>query len=231
MEARLSLPPRLRAVARAVLPNRPMADIGTDHARLPAWLVHSATVPRAIACDVAEGPLAHARRTLLAFPELAIELRAGSGLSPISPGEVGTCVLAGMGGALMRELVDASPTVTASLDRLVLQPNTDWPSTRAWIAAHAWTLVDEQIVQDRRHHYLVLVVDPRTPASPNWSTDDLELGPLLRHRRDESWHAWLHARIRHEERALARARAALPDCDPRVRALASALDRLRARVS
>jgi tRNA (adenine22-N1)-methyltransferase len=227
MEARVSLSPRLEAVADAVVAGRPMADIGTDHARLPAHLVQSGRVPNAIACDVAEGPLDRARQTLRNLPGLRIELRRGHGLRVLDPGEIATCVLAGMGGHLMRQLVDDAPEVVAALDRLVLQPNTGWPDTRAWIAAHGWTLTDERIVCEPHHHYLVLVVDPRTPAAAHWSSHDLEFGPILRHRRDDGWQSWLQGELHRRERALAGARTSLPDTDPRVRELVDCVGRLR----
>jgi tRNA (adenine22-N1)-methyltransferase len=227
MEARVRLSPRLAAVADAVVAGHPMADIGTDHARLPAHLVQSGRVPNAIACDVAEGPLVRARQTLREFSGPRIELRQGYGLRVLAPGEVATCVLAGMGGHLMRQLVDDALEVVASLDRLVLQPNTDWPGTRAWIAARGWTLTDERIACERRHHYLILVVDPRTRETTDWSPEDVELGPLLRRRREPSWHAWLLDQLARRERALSRARTTLSTDDPRVRELADAIDHMR----
>lgn len=223
----MSLSARLQLVADQVLADQPVADIGTDHALLPMSLVRNGRVPRAIACDVAKGPLDRARRSLRAWPDLPIELRAGSGLHMLAPGEVATCVLAGMGGPLMRKLVDASPEVVRSLERLVLQPNTDWTKTRAWIAAHAWTLEDERMIEEAGHHYLVLVIDPRATSRPSWSPDDLELGPLLRQRADPSWQAWLRDHLQRLERALTRARTALPDHDPRIQSLAHRIESLR----
>jgi tRNA (adenine22-N1)-methyltransferase len=224
VEAALKLSPRLQLVADQVLADRGIADVGTDHALLSAALVQRGRVPFAIASDVSDGPLARARTTLASWPDLAVELRTGSGLTVLRPGEVATCVLAGMGGPLARRLVDRSPEIVRTLTRLVLQPNTDWPGTRRWIAMHRWTLVDERMVHDAGHHYLVLVVDPCTPASPRFSEDDLELGPIARHRADPSWRAWLRDHRSRLERALTRARAALPEDDPRLRALERRLE-------
>jgi tRNA (adenine22-N1)-methyltransferase len=215
----VSLSDRLRMVADQVLADAPVADVGTDHALLPTALVRSGRVPRAIACDVAPGPLERARRTLRAWPPLPIELRAGSGLTMLYPGEVASCVLAGMGGPLVRKLVDASPDVVRQLERLVLQPNTDWATTRAWIARRRWALIDERMIEEARRHYLVLVVDPRASSTTRWSPEDLQLGPLLRRRRDPSWRAWLRDHVHRLEEALERARAGLPEDDPRLLAL------------
>ena len=53
---------RLATCARLVRSGRPMADIGTDHAYLPIWLIKNSIVPRAVAADIRSGPLAAARK-------------------------------------------------------------------------------------------------------------------------------------------------------------------------
>jgi tRNA (adenine22-N1)-methyltransferase len=198
---------RLRAVGELVIGGAPMADIGTDHAGLPAWLVASGRVPSAIAVDVAEGPIAAARTGAAGIA--GIEVRHGDGLRPLRDGEVATVVIAGMGGARMRTLVDAG--VPAGVQRLVLQPNTEWAATRAWIAARRFTLEDERMVHDRGKFYVGLAVAPVAGEAPAWDAADLELGPLLRRRGDPVWRAWVAATCETLRRARAMARAAASD--------------------
>jgi tRNA (adenine22-N1)-methyltransferase len=202
-----------------------MADVGTDHAQLPAFLVGTGRVPRAIAIDVIPGPLAWARRTLAQMPEVEVELRMGNGLEPLAPGEVATVVLAGMGGMTMRGILDAGDAVVQRLGRLVLQPNTQWPDVRAWIDHKGFELVDEQIVEDAAKFYVILVVEPvRSRARPSWTQVDLELGPILRHRGGAVFHAWVEDRKRRLTRALQRARS--NDALASVRELEAQLGRL-----
>ncbi|HRI08373.1 MAG TPA: tRNA (adenine(22)-N(1))-methyltransferase TrmK, partial [Nannocystaceae bacterium] len=59
-----SLSPRLQAIAAMIPRGAVIADVGTDHALLPAWLVARGLAPRAIASDRAPGPLRAARRSL-----------------------------------------------------------------------------------------------------------------------------------------------------------------------
>lgn len=51
---------RLRCVAGLVRPGSVLADIGTDHAHLPVWLVKEGVCPRAVAADIRIGPAAAA---------------------------------------------------------------------------------------------------------------------------------------------------------------------------
>ena len=59
----LELSPRLRAVARCIPEGCRLADVGTDHAYLPAWLILNEKIDSAIASDLREGPLGRARST------------------------------------------------------------------------------------------------------------------------------------------------------------------------
>ena len=63
MQRRLELQPRLQAIADWVRPGARIADVGTDHGYLPVWLLQTGVVEYAIASDINESPLEHARRT------------------------------------------------------------------------------------------------------------------------------------------------------------------------
>lgn len=104
----MNLTARLRHVAELVPVCHSMADIGTDHAYLPLFLLEAGKVQRAIASDIHRGPLERARTHLEGEGKgKEIELRLGGGLSPIKKGEVDGAVMAGMGGLMMRDILVA----------------------------------------------------------------------------------------------------------------------------
>lgn len=192
---------RLDSLTELVLPGRPMADIGTDHARVPTALISAGTVPLAIGIDLRAGPLTGARATLAAaglVGDARIELRQGDGLAPLRPGEVATVVIAGMGGARILALLQAAPGVLATVERLVLQPNTEIPAVRGGLAALGFRIVDERLVLERGQAHTLIAAEPgQAPL------DDAErlLGPVLLRRRDPAFLCWLSR----EERRLAHA--------------------------
>lgn len=225
-EALASLLPssRLRMLAHRVVSGVAMADIGTDHALLPAALVRAGIVPRAIATDRVRGPLAAAARTASTMA-VELDLRCGDGLRVLEPGEVGTVVIAGMGGHRTMELVDAVPAVTARLDRLVLAPNNGWPGVRRWLAERGWAVEHEDMVEEADKYYVVWSVAPSRPAVHGWSDDDLELGPRLRRERPPAFVGWVRARVQSLRRALEQARLDGSTNDPRVVELERRLQR------
>ena len=66
----IELTPRLLALARQVPEGARFADVGTDHARLPVWLLERGIIQNAIASDLREGPLEQARETARRHAEL-----------------------------------------------------------------------------------------------------------------------------------------------------------------
>ena len=58
---------RLETIANLVPQGCVLADIGTDHAYLPVWLLEKQRISRAIAGDIAAGPCQAARTTVAQF--------------------------------------------------------------------------------------------------------------------------------------------------------------------
>ena len=82
-----TLDARLAAAAELVRPGEPVADIGCDHGKLTAVLAASGNYPKVIGADLRPGPLEKARVTCAPYGD-KVQLRLGSGLSVLAPGEV-----------------------------------------------------------------------------------------------------------------------------------------------
>jgi tRNA (adenine22-N1)-methyltransferase len=198
-----------------------MADIGTDHAYLPAYLIQSGAVPRAIAGDVMPGPLEAARQTVSTSDLTGqIEMRLGDGLQVLKPGEATTVTICGMGGGLMAQLLTAGQGAGGALEgleRLVLQPMESPERLRAWMTGNGWQIIHEELVEDAGRIYVVMAAERGeqrlTPAELLIGPHLQRAGGLLLERYCARWIAQL-------ERALA---GAVQSDRPEAQARAAAL--------
>ena len=150
---------RLQVVASLVRKGSRVADIGTDHAHLPVWLVQNGISPSAIASDIVKGPVAAATRTIEKAGETArVEVRLGDGLSTVQPDEVEDIVIAGMGGETIAAILQAAPWVQDERYRLILQPMTRAEVLRRYLWDSGFDMISETPVQKGRHWYTVLCV-------------------------------------------------------------------------
>lgn len=223
------LGPRLRAAASLVAPGLPVADVGTDHALLLVDLLRSGRVPRGVAVDIGSAPLAGARARLQAEGLLAqVDVRLGDGLAVLAPGEVGSVVIAGMGGRRIVKIVGGRPAVVSRLTRLVVQPNTEVAWVRAGLRDAGLHLVEERLVRDTGRWYAVLAWAQGEPVQP-WTAADLLWGPLLRARRDPGLFEFLRGEQRRVSKATLQAGAAAPSSlVAELRAIEFELARLKA---
>jgi tRNA (adenine22-N1)-methyltransferase len=178
----MDLPKRLAALA-AFIPNGSIAaDIGTDHAYLPIFLVKQGICRFVIATDLREGPYQSAEKKIKEHAlNDRINLRLGDGLKPLQPGEAEVVVLAGMGGNTIREILAESWQKLVEIKRLVLQPMADAGDLRVWLAANGWKIADEELVEDDGRIYVIIVAEPghEVTCDPVY----MELGPRLLEKR------------------------------------------------
>lgn len=176
---------RLRFLARHVIENQPMADIGTDHALLPIALVYHGVVPRAIAADLRPEPLkfARAHKRQFGLSDEQLEIRLGPGLEPIQANEAVTVVIAGMGGATMQRILNAHDPVALGVQRLILQPTQGAESLRQYLSVtRQWHVEDEHLLFEAERFYTNHIIDLNTPASPTTGDEDWYVGDKIKQR-------------------------------------------------
>lgn len=154
----MELSARLQSIADQVPQGAIFADIGTDHAYLPVWLLLEKRIDRAIAADLREGPLSRARETAEQFGvSEKVSFRLCNGLVGIAPHEVDTIAIAGMGGETIAEILSAAPW-TKENTLLLLQPMTSFPDLRLWLQENGYQIEKEVISQEGRRLYSSLIV-------------------------------------------------------------------------
>lgn len=182
---------RMSAIADRVVAGEPLADVGTDHAHLVISLVGTGRVPRAVAIDRAPNAVTGARRNVAATG-LAdrIDIRLADGLGALSPGEVATVVVAGVGNRTIAAVLEGGGAVLPTVHRVVVQPARGVPESRHALAAAGLRIVDEALVHERGRYHVVVVAEP-DEAGPTLNEADLLLGPVLRARRGDLFERWL----------------------------------------
>ena len=154
----LELSPRLRLLADWVPQGARIADVGTDHAYLPVWLVLNGRVSSAIASDLRPGPLERAGETCRRYGTAGIDLRLCPGLDRIRPQEADTVIIAGMGGENIAAILAAAPWTADGAHTLLLQPQSREEALREFLMDHGYAIRREALVLERGTYHPAMEV-------------------------------------------------------------------------
>ena len=156
----MHLDKRLQAVASLVPQGSRFADIGTDHAYLPVWLLEQGVIASAVAGDIAAGPCQAAQTTVAMHGAASsIAVRQGSGLAVLRPGEADCIAICGMGGSTIISILAADMAVAKGAQRLLLQPMAGAAALRRWLVAQGWCITREELVDDEPHFYEIICAE------------------------------------------------------------------------
>ncbi|RGH41530.1 SAM-dependent methyltransferase [Firmicutes bacterium OM07-11] len=180
----MELSKRLQAVADLVTPGYTIADVGTDHAYIPIYLVEKGIVQRAVAMDINEGPLDRATEHIKENKlENQIQTRLSNGLQHLQKGEVDTVILAGMGGNLMINILNEDFNKTNSLKECILQPQSEVFKVRTFLLEKGFLFIEENMVLDDGKYYPMMKVIPPEKIEEIkpvfWSEIEIRYGKLL----------------------------------------------------
>ena len=150
--------PRLALIARLIPPGSRVCDVGTDHGRLPVYLLEQGICPFAIATDLNAEPLAASRRTAEQAGVTDISFRLADGLDAVEPQEIDTVVIAGMGGETIAGILARAPWLCAPGYRIILQPQSKLPDLMDALAQGGYCVQNQHLVEDAGKLYTVFEV-------------------------------------------------------------------------
>lgn len=136
--------PRLKCIAEHTN-GKIVADIGTDHAYIPIYLIENNLAEHVIASDIKKGPIDIAKSNVEKHNLTdKIETRLGGGLSVLKAGEIDTIIIAGMGGQLISEIINTDKEIAKKCS-LVIQPMNAQYELRKYLIENNFKIVNEDI--------------------------------------------------------------------------------------
>lgn len=173
----LTLSKRLQTICDLVTPGVRICDVGCDHAYVDIRLLQEEKIPSALAMDVADGPLATAKSNLeLTGLSNCCEVRKSDGLAAYEPNEADCMICAGMGGILMRSLLEAEPEKALSFSELLLSPQSEIHLVREWLFQNGCRITDERFLEEDGKYYTVMKISCRAVQTGQTGTPEKENG-------------------------------------------------------
>lgn len=147
---------RLKHIGDLVEANSFCLDIGCDHAFLDIYLVKQNKNIKAIASDIAEGPVKQARENIKREGlEDTIEVRLGNGLDTYSD-EVNTVIISGMGGRNMIGIFKNNMKVLKKIDTIIVSPNNYQIDVKKFLTKNGFYIDDEELVKEKKFIYQII---------------------------------------------------------------------------
>lgn len=154
-----SLDERLLTCAGLVRNSARLADVGSDHAYLPVWLLKTGKISYAVASDINEKPLKSGRLTAEKYGADNIEFRLGAGLSVLKPeDEITDIVIAGMGGEVIADILARSELAKNPEVNLILQPMTRSDELTGFLYENGFEIVSQKALTSKGKSYTVMAV-------------------------------------------------------------------------
>lgn len=155
----MELKGRLKLIADKTPICNTLCDIGTDHAYLPIYLIMKNICKKAIAADVKKGPILAAQNNVDAYKMSEyIETRLGNGLEPINDNETDVIIIAGMGGILIKDILQRGMNIAKNSKALILQPMNALEILREWLYENGFEIIDEELTNEGEKIYNVISV-------------------------------------------------------------------------
>ena len=170
------------------------ADIGTDHAYLPIFLLQNGKVSCAYASDINVGPIENAYENIKKYmlgDKIVTRVASGlDGIESFAPTDIAIC---GMGGELIIKILDSAPYVRQNHVRLILQPMTHVELVREYLQNGFYTVAENVVCEDGKiYQVLSLQYDGEFHAL---TREELELGKLNMEKRSDEFLKLLYSTI------------------------------------
>ena len=176
----MELSKRLKFIAKHIDKCKSIADIGTDHGYIPIYAVKNNLCERAIASDINKDPVKKSKLNIsLEGLSEKIETRLGGGLEPIKAKEVEGIVIAGMGGNLIRDILEEGKNKLPFLKFIILQPAQNPEVLREYLYNNGYKILEEDLCFDEGIYYELFKVVKSNEEHTRVDNIFYEFSPIL----------------------------------------------------
>lgn len=171
-------------------------DVGTDHGYIAIELIKRNLADKVIASDINKDPLNKAKLNVsLEGLSNKIELRLGGGLTPVKEKEVNGVLIAGMGGNLIRDILENDIKKVKNMDYLVLQPAQNPEVLREYLYISDYEIIDEDVCFDEGKYYEVFKIKYKENNSTKLENIFYEVSPILLNKKSDVFKDYLYEKI------------------------------------
>ncbi|GAA0084572.1 tRNA (adenine(22)-N(1))-methyltransferase TrmK [Clostridium sp. CTA-7] len=174
----MELSERLNFIVKNIENTSVLADIGTDHGYIPLYALKNGICSKAIAVDINKEPLDKAKlNAILEGMGDELEFRLGDGLAVLGQGEVDVTVIAGMGGNLIRDILEAHIEKVNDMSYLILQPAQNPEVLREYLYNNNYEIISEDLCLDDNVYYELFKVRRREGEATKLDSIYYEVSP------------------------------------------------------
>lgn len=150
----MELSKRLKLIIKHMDKCKSMIDVGSDHGYIPIYAVKNNICETAIASDINIGPVEKAKlNATLDGVSDKVDVRLGGGLQTVKNGEVEAVVIAGMGGNLIRDILEYDKNKLFSYKYMILLPAQNPEVLRKYLYSNGYKIIDEDLCEDDNIYY------------------------------------------------------------------------------
>ncbi len=186
---------RLKKIASLVKGADVLADVGCDHGYIPIFCVQSGLAKKAIAMDINKGPLLNCTDNIVRYKlSDKIETRLSNGIEGLNKGEADYIVIAGMGGLLIKDILNAGISKIEDGCTLILQPMLAQIELREYLYKNGFNIEDEYLEREEDKFYNILKV--KKVSSPvKFTYNDIYVGKNLKFNSTEFFEEYIKHKI------------------------------------
>ena len=199
----MELSKRLNFIINNIDNTTVLADIGTDHGYIPLYATQNGLCSKAIAIDINKDPLDKARlNAILEGAGDELEFRLGDGLKPLEKDEAEVVIIAGMGGNLIRDILEESIDKVTSLNYLTLVPAQNPEVLREYLYNNDYEIICEDLCEEEGIYYELFKVRKKDGESMALDSIYYEVSPKLLMKKHPLMKEYLNSKIENYKKIL-----------------------------